>query len=371
MSDSTPPVFGPEAPDPGPQGNEVNPYASTQQVNPTAIPVSPTGEPATFAPQSVLTPSTEATPEEVLKSTTNADGKLDQLKCPHCGSTDLQQDSDGVWHCQFCRATFRADDPQMIVLGSQTAINNDRLVIDTADMFVSGGEQQVINAFEQLKANFGLVFVLETVNTITENVDYYARNRAQELGVGDDRFDNGIYILMVNQPHHVQIEAGDGVAPWLSSAEINAIVQNVMLPAFHNNDYVGGVIAGATQVANTYAIEKQKNPAGNAQNSRLFTTNSEMQVSQFYQQKIVSSSKTIKSIVSAIITVIFVVFLISFIAIVGNSGGSHTTYYNNNGGYSYNNGDDSGSYDGGGYDSGGGDFGGGDFGGGSSGGGDW
>jgi len=284
------------------------------------------------------------------------DPGLEQLRCPHCGSTQLDQDSNGVWHCRFCRGTFRSDDPRMIVVASPNVQRANDPVIDTADLLTGAQEQALTERFRQLDAQYGVVIVLETVNTITENVDLYARRRAQELGVGDDATDNGIYILIVDHPHHVQVEAGDGLAAKLPHEVIQQVVDGTMIPAFRAGDYVTGVGQGAAQLA---AATGGVRPVISA---RSYSSSPSSSPSS-------TSSRTRSWIWIPIIVVCAIVFLVMMTR-GGLSGGSGGIDFGGGSGYSDYGGSGYSDYGGGGF-GGGSDFGGGDFGGGSSGGGDW
>ncbi len=284
---------------------------------------------------------------------------LEQLHCPHCGSTQLSQDSNGVWHCAFCRATFRADDPRMIVVAAPGVQRADQPVIDTADLLTGEQERAITEKFEQLDSWYRVVIVLETVNTITENVDYYARRRAQELGVGQDATDNGIYILIVGQPHHVQIEVGNGIAPYVNHDFIQGVVNGTMLPAFRSGDYVTGVGQGATQLAYAAASHGKAKPAGIGVPGNL--------------AGLPSARRPRVGRLAAWIVIAAVIVLAGGSGLFGVIGSALGGFGGS--GYSYNSSYDSGSGYDSGYDSGsdfgGSDFGGGDFDSGSSGGGDW
>lgn len=285
---------------------------------------------------------------------------LSEQTCINCGSTELRQDTNGVWHCLYCRSTFRADDPAMIVVDTPNVQQANENVVDTADLFTFDQQTALSAHLRALRDREDVVVVVETVNTITQNVEMYARDRAHALGVGDAEKDNGIFILMVRQPRRVQVVAGNGIAPHLSSAAINEVVQSVFIPAFKAGDLVGGLTAGADALVESYSARR----AGRASTytPRRFTGSSAGARS--------SARKPATSvgswIVFAIVAVVIIVSLLN--GGVGGGGGSG--------------GDDSGTdtswnWDSGGGDSGGGDYGGGsDFGGGgfdsgSSGGGDW
>ena len=285
------------------------------------------------------------------------------LHCPHCGSTDISQDSNGLWHCAFCRGTFQAANPAMVVLSSTDAQRAQKDVIDTADLFSEADEQTLRTKLEQLDDWYGVEIVVETVNTITENVDYYARSRAQELGVGSDATDNGIYILVVAQPHHVQVEVGNGIAPYVRHADIQDVVQSTMIPAFRGGDYVTGLTQGATQIAYRYRSGSRSRPSG-------------LRDSIAGSPAAPSAGRRFGKALGWLVVAIVVLTMFGgggaglLGMLMGGIGGMTGSVID--GGSGYDSGYDSGWGDsGGGYSDFGSDFGGGDFDTGSSGGGDW
>jgi len=187
------------------------------------------------------------------------DPSLAAQRCVNCGSTQLTQDTNGLWTCSFCRSTFRADDPAMIVVDSPEVRQANDNVVDTADMLTYEQQQAVGAHLRGLKKKHDVVIVVETVNTITQNVEYYARKRAHELGVGDAAKDNGIYILLVRQPRRVQVQAGNGISTYLNSDDINVVVAAQMVPKFKAGDLVSGLIEGADALVDSYLDNKATN----------------------------------------------------------------------------------------------------------------
>ncbi|WP_166869595.1 TPM domain-containing protein [Salinibacterium sp. ZJ70] len=283
---------------------------------------------------------------------------LSEQNCVNCGSTELRQDTNGVWHCLYCRSTFRADDPAMIVVDTPKAQEANENVIDTGDLFTFDQERTLSAHLRRIRDEHDVVVVVETVNTITQNAELYARTRAHELGVGDADKDNGLYILMVRQPRRVQVVAGNGIAPHLNGETITRIVQGVFIPTFKAGDLVKGLSDGADALVETYLA----NHSG--------------RVSDYTPRAMANTSGGATARGSGgtswggwiFFLIVGGLLLWALFAGLGGSGGG--------GGSDFSGGDDSSwNWDSGGgsdWDSGGGsDFGGGGFDSGSSGGGDW
>ena len=72
----------------------------------------------------------------------------------------------------------------------------------------------------------------------------YAIRTGLEWGVGSEKFDNGIVILVkpkTSTPGEVFIAVGYGLEGAIPDAYAKRIVTNLMIPHFKENDYFGGV----------------------------------------------------------------------------------------------------------------------------------
>lgn len=303
------------------------------------------------------------------------DPALAPQRCVNCGSTQLEQDTNGLWHCDFCRSTFRADDPAMIVVDSVEVRQANENVVDTADMLTFEQQQAVGAHLRGLAKKHDVVVVVETVNTITQNVEYYARKRAHELGVGDEAKDNGLYILLVRQPRRIQVQAGNGISSYLNGDDIDAVVKAEAVPHLASGDIVSGLISGADGLVEKYLDNKAMNNVRTASRASGGSTSGSTSQNRsswrsMYRppQREQRSSGSPLRYLPAVIIMIVVIWLLATNGFSGSGGGGggNSGWDSGGGGESW----DSGG--GGGWDSGGGsDYGGGGFDSGSGGGSDW
>lgn len=171
--------------------------------------------------------------------------------CPNCGGTQLKQDGyTGKWLCLDCRNEFLDVDARMVVVDAATTIRKNDLVVDTANLLSDAQEADLLAYLRSIESQ--LVVAVETVNTITENVEYYARRRAQELGVGRDDIDNGVYIVVVLNPRRIQIVAGNGVAPKIDATQLDRISSQIIAPKLKAGDYVAGFERGVAEMLRLY-----------------------------------------------------------------------------------------------------------------------
>ncbi|MFT4285841.1 MAG: TPM domain-containing protein [Protaetiibacter sp.] len=340
-------------------------------------PDEPAGEPAQPGGSPPPEPTASEPPPEKPVVDDGHGPALAPQRCVNCGSTQLHQDTNGVWHCDFCRSTFRADDPAMIVVDSPEVQQANENVVDTADMLTFDQQQAVGAHLRGLGKQHDVVIVVETVNTITENVEYYARKRAQELGVGDAAKDNGIYVLLVREPRRIQVQAGNGISTYLGGDDIDAVVKEKVVPKFKAGDLVSGLIEGADALVDTYLDNRATNNVRTGSRASGPTTIGSTQPFRYASSSSRSGDggdgKSPLRYLPFIIVVIILIWIFATGGFRGGGSGGGGGGYNDSGydsGYDSGGGSDWGG--GGGYDSGGGsDYGGGGFDSGSGGGSDW
>lgn len=122
-----------------------------------------------------------------------------------------------------------------------------RLVNDLADIFSSSQEQRMESAL--------VAFADSTSNQIAvvSVPELYGMDKAQlafeigeKWGVGQQKFDNGVVILVKpkvgNSRGEVFIATGYGLEGVLTDAVCRRIIEQYMIPAFQANDYFAGVV---------------------------------------------------------------------------------------------------------------------------------
>lgn len=198
------------------------------------------------------TPVVAVNDENAPRGADIADGRV--FACPNCGGLELKQNSyTGKWMCLDCRNEFLDVDARMVVVNVRDAVRKNDLVIDTANLMSDGEEAKLLATLRGIASK--MVVAVETVNTITENIEYFARRRAQALGVGRADIDNGVYIVVVKNPRRIQIVTGNGVAKRVSAGDLNRISSELIAPKFKKGAFVAGLTAGALEILRLYEAE--------------------------------------------------------------------------------------------------------------------
>src|SRR4030042_6948461 len=104
------------------------------------------------------------------------------------------------------------------------------------------------------------VAIVDSLQGIT--VEEYAVRLFEKWGIGKEKEDNGILILICtegevgNRP--LRIEVGYGLEGVITDLEAKEIIENVIVPRFKENDYDSGIYNGIVGIANKIYQEQGK-----------------------------------------------------------------------------------------------------------------
>jgi uncharacterized protein len=90
------------------------------------------------------------------------------------------------------------------------------------------------------------VAIVPSLNGMT--VEEYATGMFQEWGIGKEKADNGVLVLVAPSEREMRIEVGYGLEPVLPDALAGEIVRTNFLPRFREQDYAGGIQNGVERI---------------------------------------------------------------------------------------------------------------------------
>ncbi len=91
--------------------------------------------------------------------------------------------------------------------------------------------------------------VIAVINSTNgENINYLGAKWGQEWGIGQEKEDNGILILLAKGDRRIAINTGYGVEHLLTDAMSKRIIERDIIPYFKQNDYPGGLNKGADAI---------------------------------------------------------------------------------------------------------------------------
>ena len=91
--------------------------------------------------------------------------------------------------------------------------------------------------------------VLATIaSTQGENIMYLGTQWAHKWGIGQEKEDNGVFILLARDDRKIAINTGYGVEHLLTDAMSRRIIERDIIPYFKQNDYYGGLNRGTDAI---------------------------------------------------------------------------------------------------------------------------
>lgn len=91
--------------------------------------------------------------------------------------------------------------------------------------------------------------VIAIINTTKgENIGLLTPRWGHEWGVGQEKEDNGVFVLLAKDDRKIWISPGYGVEHKLTAGITGELIRNVIIPEFKRNDYYGGLDKGADAI---------------------------------------------------------------------------------------------------------------------------
>lgn len=81
-----------------------------------------------------------------------------------------------------------------------------------------------------------------------DTIENFAEKLFKDWGIGKNKKDNGVLLLMARDDRQMKIEVGYGLEGALTDAQSFWIIQNILRPAFQKGDYYGGISQGVDSI---------------------------------------------------------------------------------------------------------------------------
>ena len=122
-------------------------------------------------------------------------------------------------------------------------------IVDEADLLTPDQEYQLTQRLEALEAASSRQLVIATVGSLEDYpIEEYGYRLGRHWGIGQSEANNGIILLVAPNERKVRIEVGYGLEPIMTDALSHRIIDEQILPRFRDNDYAGGIVAGAEAI---------------------------------------------------------------------------------------------------------------------------
>ena len=232
----------------------------------------------------------------------------------------------------------------------------DFFVNDFADCLNAADAAEMQKIGEALYQETKAQVVVVTVSSLDgEEIEDYGYDLANAWGIGEEKADSGVLLLLSTGDRQVRIEVGKGLEGRLTDGKTGRILDNYALPHLKENDYSTGLTETYKAIVNEVYAEYGVTPQDGIEVYDVPEDNNSMEFIRFSGMSF---------------PIVLVIILILISASSGGRGGHHRRrYYGNDfppGGFG--GGFGGGHSSGGGFSGGGGGFsgGGGSFGGGGS-----
>ncbi len=122
-------------------------------------------------------------------------------------------------------------------------------VVDQANLLSPADEAALTQKLQGLEQASTRQLVVATIADLQGYpIEDYGYKLGRAWGIGQTEANNGTILLVAPNERKVRIEVGYGLEPILTDALSSLIIQNQILPRFRQNDYPGGINAGADAI---------------------------------------------------------------------------------------------------------------------------
>lgn len=122
-------------------------------------------------------------------------------------------------------------------------------VVDGANLISPAQEQALTTKLEALQTDTTDQLVVVTVPDLQGyEIEEYGYQLGRAWGIGQDKTNNGVLLIVAPNERKVRIEVGYGLEGILTDALSAVIIQNEVLPPFRDGDYARGIEQGVTAI---------------------------------------------------------------------------------------------------------------------------
>ncbi len=146
--------------------------------------------------------------------------------------------------------------------------NPPRLVNDMADMLSAEEEatleQKLVNYNDTTSTQIAIV----TITSIGDyDINQYAAQLGEKWGVGGEKFDNGVIILVAEEERRVAIQTGYGMEHIIPDAIAKRITEGTLKPSFKQGEFYKGFNDATNLIISLASGEYQADPAAIGEDS--------------------------------------------------------------------------------------------------------
>lgn len=107
--------------------------------------------------------------------------------------------------------------------------------------------EAILSNFQRETGNEIAVVTIDTHGP-DETIESYAVKLFEKWGIGKEKEDNGLLLLVAKDDREMRIEVGYGLEPVITDIESGRIIREILTPAFQVGDYDTGITAAAARL---------------------------------------------------------------------------------------------------------------------------
>ncbi|CAN5158752.1 hypothetical protein BH10PSE1_BH10PSE1_03040 [soil metagenome] len=155
-----------------------------------------------------------------------------------------------AWLAFLVPSASRAADPTFPALTGR--------VVDQARLLSPEAETSIAAKLASLETDTGAQLVVVTLESLQGyEIEDYGYRLGRHWGIGPDRTDKGVLLIVAPNERKVRIEVGYGLEPVLTDALSSQIIQTDILPPFRQGGYQRGVNAGVDAIATQLRLDPE------------------------------------------------------------------------------------------------------------------
>lgn len=125
----------------------------------------------------------------------------------------------------------------------------DGYVNDFADILSEDAELALEEELASYEASTTIEIAVVTVPSLDgDDVAAYANELGREWGIGQQESNNGVLVLVAPNDRKIRIEVGYGLEGAIPDITAGRIIDELMLPAFREDDYETGIASGVEAI---------------------------------------------------------------------------------------------------------------------------
>ncbi|HWA23720.1 MAG TPA: TPM domain-containing protein [Caulobacterales bacterium] len=118
-------------------------------------------------------------------------------------------------------------------------------MVDAANVLSPRVEAELTDKLARLETQTSRQLVIVTVPSLQGyEIEDYGYQLGRAWGIGQNRENNGVLLIVAPNERRVRIEVGYGLEGVLTDALSDVILQAQVLPKFRTGDFEGGIVAG-------------------------------------------------------------------------------------------------------------------------------